>query len=119
MKLLCHMHQWTTSSRPTQLCVEHGEAYRHSWVHRGCMPSLGCTAQRLRAAFALHPETGTVEPGAKQVLELRYTAGGGAPHAELVLAQSGALAVCVSEPLTGRVELRLPLRVSIRALFSR
>ena len=59
-----------------------------------------------------------MEPRARQMLELRYGAGG-ATRPELVLEQCSNLAVCVSEPLTGTVELRLPLRVSIRALFSR
>lgn len=95
---------------------KHTSTLRYTAAH---MPSLVGAVQRLRAAFALHPETGTVEPGARQLLELRYNAGAGDAHSELVLAQSGALAVCISEPLTGRVELRLPLRVSIRALFSR
>jgi hypothetical protein len=75
-------------------------------------------SQRLRALFALRPESGALEPGAKQLLELHFNAGG-ALQSAMALAACADLTIPIREPLTGRTEVVLPLRVSLRAMFSR
>lgn len=59
-----------------------------------------------------------VEPGAKQLLELHFNAGE-TLRAETTLSHCSDLSVCISEPLTSRLELTLPLCVSLRSIFSR
>lgn len=75
-------------------------------------------SQRLRALFALRPESGALEPGAKQLLELHFNASGTLQSA-MALAACADLTIPIREPLTGRTEVVLPLRVSLRSAFSR
>ena len=59
-----------------------------------------------------------MEPGAKQLLELHFNAGE-TLRAETTLSHCSDFSVCISEPITGKVELMLPLCISLRSIFSR
>ncbi|KAL0040642.1 hypothetical protein WJX79_000331 [Trebouxia sp. C0005] len=98
-----------TASKSVSLVNTGKYAVAFAFHQRGAM---------MKELFTITPAEGNLAPGTQQAVELAFNRGQVLKR-EVTLADRTDITVAITEPLTGRKEVTLPVKISARAVFSK